>query len=107
MTLRTKLLILIGVATTAGLAFVVAPWTSSRPDGLQRVARDHSFADDEDPTALREGPLADYSVKGVTNRRLATGLAAAAGVLVTFGLAATALVIMRRRVAKPAKGDDP
>ena len=69
------------------------------PDGLERVALDHGFADRADPP-LAAGPLADYAVRGVDTPWLAVGLAGLLGVLCTFAVSAAALWLVRR-VTRP------
>ena len=78
------------------LAFFVGPQASSQPDGLNKVAIDQGFADNEKPHALDDGPTAGYAVKGVDNERLATGFAGLIGVTVTFGIAGGLFFILRQ-----------
>ena len=79
-----------------GLAFFVSPQASSQPDGLNKVAIDKGFADNEKPHALEDAPTAGYAVKGVDNERLATGLAGLIGVTVTFAIAGGLFLMLRR-----------
>ncbi len=74
-----------GLLVAIGLAFFVSPRASGSPDGLNRVASDQGFADQEQESATADGPLAGYSVRGVDEEGLSTGLAGAIGVAVTFG----------------------
>ncbi|MGI5917944.1 MAG: PDGLE domain-containing protein [Anaerolineae bacterium] len=67
------------------LALVIAalsPLASAHPDGLERVAEDHEFAD------RARGPwyelIPDYVMPGVENEGLATVLAGFAGTLLLF-----------------------
>ncbi|MDQ3985083.1 MAG: PDGLE domain-containing protein [Actinomycetota bacterium] len=103
---KTRLEILGGVIALGALGWFVAPRASSEPDGLQRVALKHGLGDDE-RGALAKGPLSDYSVSGVEDRRLSTGLAALIGIALTFGLVGGGFALMRRRRAKPAEARDP
>ena len=59
------LFVLGGLAVALLLAFVVSPWASSEPDGLERVAIDQGFADNATDHATAGSPLADYAVSGV------------------------------------------
>ena len=77
------------------LAVGVSPLASAAPDGLERVALDHGFADRADPP-LAAGPLADYAVRGVDTPWLAVGLAGLLGVVGTFAVSAAALWLVRR-----------
>ncbi|MFN8021241.1 MAG: PDGLE domain-containing protein [Acidimicrobiales bacterium] len=80
------------------MVFVVAPRASSAPDGLEKVAADTGIDRGERAHALGDGPLADYAVSGIDDTTWSTGLAGAAGVVVTMA-AATGLawVAVRRR----------
>jgi hypothetical protein len=95
---RVKLgaFVLGGLAIAALLAFVVSPNASSKPDGLNKVAMDRGFADQQKDHALDDGPTAGYAVKGVHDDRLSTGLAGLLGVGVTFGLGVGLFVVVRR-----------
>ena len=93
----------VALAVALALAFFVSPQASSQPDGLNKVAIDKGFADNEKPHALDDGPTAGYAVKGVDNERLATGLAGLIGVTVTFAVAGGLFLVMRqtRRTTEP------
>jgi len=89
------------------VAFVLvllAPLASSLPDGLERVAEDHGFA--ERASALTAAPLPDYSVPGVGQASLSTVLAGLAGVVAVFllTLAAGRLLCGRGRAEAAAAG---
>jgi hypothetical protein len=75
-----------GLIVALGLAFFVSPLASSSPDGLNKVAADQGFDDEERSPTLEEGPLAGYGVKGVDDEGLSTGLAGVIGVAMTFGI---------------------
>ncbi|MEA2829099.1 MAG: cobalt/nickel transport protein [Actinomycetota bacterium] len=85
-----------GLAVALLLAFLVSPHASSQPDGLNKVAVDHGFADQQKPQALGDGPLAGYGVKGVDDNRLSTGLAGIIGVTATFALGLGFFALVRR-----------
>ena len=99
---RLALFVAAGLAVALALAFFLGPEASSQPDGLNRVAIDQGFADEEaghrlDDSPLDDSPLAGYQVKGVDGDRLSTGLAGAIGVTVTFVLAGGLFLVLRRR----------
>ncbi|MBK7976049.1 MAG: PDGLE domain-containing protein [Deltaproteobacteria bacterium] len=53
---------LAGLALAVALAFVVAPFASSNPDGLDRVSQDHGFAEAaEGAQVWRRAPIPEYS----------------------------------------------
>jgi hypothetical protein len=98
MTRPAKGFLLLGLLVALLLAGVVSHYASNEPDGLNRVAADQGFARGQhDPV---RGPLAGYSVKGIANGRLSSGLAGVAGVGLTFLIAATVTVAVRRRSAR-------
>lgn len=85
-----------GLAVAVLLAFLVSPHASSQPDGLNKVAIDHGFADQQKPQALGHGPLAGYGVKGVDDHRLSRGVAGVIGVAATFALGLGFFALVRR-----------
>lgn len=86
--LSMRLFAVLGVAVAVGLAFAVGPFASARPDGLERVAADHGFAERGRLHALQAGaPAPDYVLPGIGDGRLATGAAGFAGTLLVFGAA--------------------
>jgi cobalt/nickel transport system permease protein len=90
--------VLVGGALVAVLlAGVVSFYASSDPDGLEKVAADKGLSAQEKPHAAGNGPLADYSVKGVENQRLSGGLAGVAGVALTVVAGGGVFYVIRRR----------
>jgi hypothetical protein len=96
---RTRLAVFVaaGLLVALTLAFFVGPKASSKPDGLDKVAADEGFADDEQAHHMEDSPLAGYGVEGVDDDRLSTGLAGVAGVGVTFVIAGGLFFALRRR----------
>jgi hypothetical protein len=78
--------IVAGLVVTLALAFFVSPQASSQPDGLNKVAAEKGFNAREQAHTLADGPLAEYSTKGIDSERLSTGVAGVIGVAVTFAL---------------------
>jgi cobalt/nickel transport system permease protein len=95
-----------GLAVALILAFFVSPFASSSPDGLEKVAADKRIDTDVKDHALGDGPLADYSVKGVDNSRLSTGLAGVLGVVLTFALGLGLFMVVRMVRTRAAEGGD-
>ena len=83
------------VAIGALVAFA-APRASDEPDGLQRVARDEGFARAEREHALADGPLADYSVPGLEDENVSTGVSGLVGVALAFTVACGAFGLLGR-----------
>ena len=98
-----KLFVAGGLLVAAALALFLSPFASSNPDGLERVANDRGFATSERDHAFEDGPISDYSVRGVSNERVGTGIAGLIGVILTFGIGTLLFGALRsvRRVSEP------
>jgi len=94
-----------GLIVALGLAFLVSPYASSSPDGLEKVATDEGFIDSAEDHAVGDSPLADYGVEGVGDEKLSTGLAGIIGVVITFGLGMILFGVIRSR--RPLEGPPP
>jgi hypothetical protein len=92
---NTKLLMIAGLIVTIGLAVLLSPYASSKPDGLDRVAADNGFLESATDHSLSDSPVADYSVRGVDDARLSTGLAGLVGVLITLGIGLALFACLR------------
>ncbi|MCC6573838.1 MAG: PDGLE domain-containing protein [Planctomycetes bacterium] len=83
------------------LAFFVAPHASEHPDGLEKVAGQQGLP--AGSPVFTQGPMPDYRIPGITDPKLATGLAGVAGTLgvlaITFGIGK--LMAARRRKLQP------
>jgi cobalt/nickel transport system permease protein len=91
----SKLFIAGGIAVAFVLAFFVSPYASSHPDGLEKVSADKGIDAGVEDHAWTDGPLADYTVEGVDNSKLGTGLAGLIGVTVTFATGVGVFAIAR------------
>jgi hypothetical protein len=95
---------MLGSVVVAGLAGFFA---SREPDGLQRVAQDQGFAQNEESSATSDGPLAGYSVDGVQDDGLSTSLSGAAGLGLTMVLGFGLFWFLSRKPSgKPQPDDD-
>jgi cobalt/nickel transport protein len=102
-----------GLLLTLALAAVAGTVASSSPDGLERVAADVGFLTTAREHGLSGSPVADYTVAGVANETLGTGLAGIIGVASTLAVAICLFLLLRRREAPspvastppPADGD--
>jgi cobalt/nickel transport protein len=103
--MRTRTFAVAALVVTLLLAGVASYYASSHPDGLEHVAEKTGFLDTADDHPAGDGPMADYSVKGVDSPRLAGGLAGVVGVVVTLVLAGVLGYAVRRR--RPRTGADP
>ncbi len=82
-----------------GVAAVLAPFASSWPDGLEKVAETLGFAHRAEIGPLVSSPIPDYGMPGVGNSRLATTAAGVVGTLVVFAVlyGLVRLLVARRR----------
>ena len=89
--------IAVGLTVALALAFFVSPRASNLPDGLERVAADHSLDTGRRASPTDDGPLAGYSTRGVHDQGLSTGTAGVVGTVVVFGIAFGLARVVRRR----------
>lgn len=76
--------IIIGLFIALLVVVLLAPFASSSPDGLERVAEDLAFLEMADGQEIISSPIPDYEVPGLENKTLAGILAGIAGTLLTF-----------------------
>jgi len=96
-----------GLLVAIGLALFVSGFASSSPDGLEKVAQDKGFLETARDHLFADGPLADYTVKGIDNERLSTGISGLIGVLVTFGIGMAVFALVRNRRGDSGDGGRP
>lgn len=89
----------------AGIVAVSSAWLASgEPDGLERVAEDHEFADAAQEPGYEVLP--DYTVPGIEHEQLSTALAGVIGIAAVAAIALGAGYILRvRRRETPAAVD--
>lgn len=104
---RTRGLVLLGLLVALVLAGGVSYYASSAPDGLNKVSSDEGFADRATEHGLNDSPVADYSVRGVSDARLSGGLAGVLGVVATFAIGGLVFAVVRRRPRADAEADEP
>ncbi|MFI1161146.1 energy-coupling factor ABC transporter permease [Streptomyces sioyaensis] len=102
---------LAGLAAALVCAGGLSYYASASPDGLEKVAHDQGIDAQAKDHAAKDSPLADYSVKDITDPRLAGGLAGVIGVGATLAAGTGVFVVLRRRrsagageAAAPAAG---
>lgn len=93
----TRVVMIAGVLVALLLAGVVSFYASGDPDGLNKVAQDHGFAQAEKEHGTKDSPLAGYETRGVDNGRLSGGLAGVAGALIVLALAGGLTFAVKRR----------
>ncbi|WP_077192660.1 energy-coupling factor ABC transporter permease [Streptomyces lydicus] len=102
---------LAGLAAALVCAGGISYYASASPDGLEKVAHDQGIDAKARDHAAKDSPLADYSVKDITDPRLSGGLAGVIGVGATLAVGTGVFVVLRRRRnaadARPAAADAP
>ncbi len=94
--MRRFTILALAVAVLLGVA--LAPFASSSPDGLEKVAADRGFLEAGRLAPVQESaPVPGYAFPGVEDPRLATALAGLAGTLVVFAAAGGLLLVVRHR----------
>ncbi|MFI0907283.1 energy-coupling factor ABC transporter permease [Streptomyces sioyaensis] len=88
---------LAGLAAALVCAGGLSYYASASPDGLEKVAHDQGIDAKAKDHATKDSPLADYSVKDITDPRLAGGLAGVLGVGATLAAGTGVFVVLRRR----------
>ncbi|MGW0391132.1 energy-coupling factor ABC transporter permease [Streptomyces sp. NPDC003042] len=89
-----------GLITAVVLAGFVSFYASASPDGLEKVAADQGIDEKAREHGAAGSPLADYSVKDVSDTRLSGGLAGVIGVGVTVVVGTGIFWTVRRRRAE-------
>jgi hypothetical protein len=104
----TRLFVVIDLALSVGLASAISPFASSAPDGLNRVAEDHAFADRGKLHAVQEdSPIPGYAFPGIHDARLAKGVAGFAGTLGVFAIGFGVAAVLRRRSTRDRESSWP
>jgi hypothetical protein len=83
---RTWLFVLGGLIVAVAVAAIASGFASGEPDGLEKVSIDQGFDEAAGDHAMADSPLADYSVTGIENERVSTGVAGVIGVTATLAL---------------------
>lgn len=78
------------------IAGVFSSFASGAPDGLERVAMNLDFFENES-SLIESGLMSDYSVVGVESSFLATGLAGVIGVCITWGAMVLLFKLTRKK----------
>ncbi len=76
------------------IAFILSPFASGLPDGLEWVAQKFNFLHESAPTFV--SPMPDYTIPAVTNEMVTTGLAGLLGVIITFVIAWMAAKLLNK-----------
>lgn len=91
---KKEIIIALGIALF--LAFIISPFASSSPDGLERVAEDRGFLEKAEIEPAFVSPIPDYAWPGVKSDRLAVSFAGVFGTLIVFGLGYGLAAILKK-----------
>ena len=79
-----KKIIFVGLFIAVAVAIFLAPFASSHPDGLEKIAEEKGFLHKGESTELFHAPIPDYEMPGVKQEKIAVSIAGIIGTLVTF-----------------------
>lgn len=88
--------ILFGLMVAIFLAFVLSPFASQWPDGLERVAEDKGFLQKQAIKPALSSPIPDYTWPGLKNEKIATSVAGVFGTLIVFGTGYIIAAILKK-----------
>lgn len=103
---RTRTFLALSLLVALLVAGVASYYASTRPDGLNSVARQTGFSDRQEASRTADGPLAGYSTKGVSDARVSRGVAGVAGSVLVLGLSGGLFWMLRRRSGDISPADD-
>jgi cobalt/nickel transport system permease protein len=86
---------LVLVLVAAFVSFVLSPYASTFPDGLERVAGDAGFL--KNGKTLFTALIPDYIFPGVSNESFATAIAGIIGVAITLAVVYAIGIVIKRR----------
>lgn len=78
--------ILTGLLVAVALAFLLSPFASQAPDGLEKVAETMGFMHRAESKEVFRSPISDYILPGIKNKKIATSLAGLIGTIFTFSV---------------------
>ena len=78
----------IGLGIALILALFLSPFTSTSPDGLEKVAETKGFAEKGETWKFwKQAPLPDYNIPWINNEKVSTALSGLIGTLAIFFIA--------------------
>jgi len=90
-----KKFVIICLIVSAALVLIIAPFASSWPDGLERVAINLGFIEKGEGQPLLNSPMPDYTLNFIQNEKLSTISAGLIGVILMFLLAYAIGVLLK------------
>lgn len=95
--------LIIGLLVSIVLALFISPFSSSAPDGLEKVAKELGFAElaEEDGVTAWNSPLAGYEAPGIKINFFKSGVAGLIGTVILFLIAFLfAKMISKKKLSK-------
>ena len=89
--------IAIGLIIAVMVALFLSPLASSRPDGLERVAKDYGFIEKGEQVPVLKSPIPDYIFPGFKNEKLATSISGLLGTVIIFGIGCSLAFLLKKR----------
>lgn len=81
------LLLVFALSFITGLVFLILPFTSQLPDGLEKISEETiGFLKKDDFKPLVNAPMPDYTIPRLKNRLDTRQIAGIAGIFVVFGI---------------------
>lgn len=88
-----KLIFIFGISLL--IVIFLAPFASSSPDGLEKVAEELTFMDSAQDNYYEIMP--DYQVSGINNSVISTILSGLMGVCITIGLSTGMMMLIKKK----------
>ncbi len=83
--MNNKKILIIGLIVSLSVVILLSPFASSKPDGLERVAKDKGFSNKSYNVLSKfVSVFEDYTVPFIKNEKLSTAIAGITGVLLVF-----------------------
>lgn len=90
--------VVFGLSFIVGLVFLIVPFISDMPDGLEKVSEDTvGFLKKDDFKSPTKAPIPDYIVPGLKNKFNAKRYAGIIGVCIVFGITVFAGYLLKKR----------
>lgn len=89
--------ILFGLSLIIGVVFLVVPFTSKKPDGLEKVSKTIGFLKKDDFKPLLNAPMPEYRMSGIMSNVGSRQYASIIGVVVVFGITVFVGYLLKRK----------
>ncbi|MDN3515295.1 MAG: PDGLE domain-containing protein [Candidatus Brocadia sp.] len=92
------LFLLFGLSFIIGLIFLIIPFTSEMPDGLEKVSeKTMGFLKKDDFIPTGKAPMPDYTIPALKKRFDTRQYAGIIGVFIVFGITVFVAYLLRKR----------